>query len=472
MPEGARVLVALSGGPDSCALLLALLEAAEGGLVPMTVAAAHYHHGVRGVDADEDAGFCAALCTRYRLPCVIGIGAVPSKNGGYSSVTARRLRYQFLTEAAEDMCADILATAHTADDQAETVFGRVLRGTSVDGLAGIPKSRRINERLTVVRPVLGMCRKDIEAYCTERGVQPRHDPSNDKDRYVRTRLRQTLPELAKRFNPQLYNALLRLAENAGVDADVIRTMTEELEKKAVLSKAYGSVTLDVGALTDAHQALRSRVLLSAIRQVTEERAEEAATWEWVTRIEGILDRGGRLTLPGAVNVVCAHGQLHLVRQEIGGRQPKFCLDLSIPGVVSVESLRLQLEAALFHGDSQAMRERGALSIEVAADPRDAAAGKLVLRSLEVGERFRPFGLGNRSRSVRDILSEVRVSVSKRDGFPVVARGDTGEILWIIGIAQSESTRVTPSTQRKLLLSAYFDGKERGTIRKSLEIVLK
>jgi tRNA(Ile)-lysidine synthase len=182
-PEGARVLVALSGGPDSSALLIALCEAAEAALLPCRpVAAAHFHHGLRGSDADGDAGFSAALSAGLGVPCVVGLGAVSAGSGRSPNDAARRDRYAFLVETAREVGADHIATAHTADDQAETVLGRVLRGTSMEGVAGIATRREREPGLWVVRPLLGLRRAEGLAFLAERGVVARHDPSNDKDR--------------------------------------------------------------------------------------------------------------------------------------------------------------------------------------------------------------------------------------------------------------------------------------------------
>ena len=303
----AKTLIALSGGPDSCALFLALVEASDAGLLPRPVAAAHFHHGLRGADADADAAFCAALCARFEIPCLIGLGSVPKTGtGSYSNDTARRLRYAFLTEAAEEIGANFIATAHTADDQAETVLGRVLRGTSVDGIAGIPLRRILSPNLFVIRPLLSQTRAEIEAYCAERGVAPRHDPSNDKEVFPRVRLRRRLPELARDFNPRLTDALIRLADHAAQDSALLSELADALWEKCripsespIVSSDPNAIRLNAAELRDAPPALRRRVLLRALRHATGDRAEEAATGAFVARLETMLETGrGGVSLPG------------------------------------------------------------------------------------------------------------------------------------------------------------------------------
>ena len=236
---GERVAVALSGGADSCALLLALAEVFPERLV----GAIHFHHGMRGRGADADAGFCAALCARLGVPCLVGLGAL---GAGASEGDARAARYEFLIDGARELGAELVATAHTQGDVAETVLLRVLRGTSIDGLAGIPARRELSaspapesatgyplgaasegvsekslsefspslaegerkrgtnaqegESISVVRPFLAVRRAETEALCVARGVDFRTDPTNADLSFPRNRLRALLPTLAESFN--------------------------------------------------------------------------------------------------------------------------------------------------------------------------------------------------------------------------------------------------------------------------------
>jgi tRNA(Ile)-lysidine synthase len=228
------------------------------------------------------------------------LGSVPkTEKGSYSNDTARRLRYAFLEEAAQEIGANLLATAHTADDQAETVLGRVLRGTSVDGIAGIPARRVLSPELLVIRPLLSQTRAEIKAYCAAQGVTPRHDPSNDKEVFPRVRLRRRLPELARDFNPRLTDALIRLADHAAQDSALLSELADALWEKCLIPSDPPSIHLNAVALRDAPPALRRRVLLRALRHATGDRAEEAATGAFVARLETLLETGkGGVSLPG------------------------------------------------------------------------------------------------------------------------------------------------------------------------------
>lgn len=296
-----RIVVALSGGPDSSALLLALHQSLPDALL----GAAHFHHGLRGADADADAGYCAALCARLPVPLAIALGKVVPA-GRSPQAAARADRYDFLVETAHEWGANCLAVAHTADDQAETVLGRVLRGTSVDGLAGIPPTRTLAPGLTIIRPLLSVSRESVEAFCAENGVTPRQDPTNAGTKYVRSRLRQAMPAIARDFNPRLGDALRRLSDNARTDADYLAAGVRDLWAGAVVTHEPGeTVSLSVATLTGEHPALSRRVLLQAIRAVYPETApverEEAATAAFVDALETLTQtRTGAVTLPGRV----------------------------------------------------------------------------------------------------------------------------------------------------------------------------
>jgi tRNA(Ile)-lysidine synthase len=302
----ARVLIALSGGPDSCALLLLLVNAARRGLLPVPVGVAHFHHGLRGADADGDAAFSAALAARHGLPCVIGLGKVePGGRAPYDA--ARRDRYAFLQEAAREWDATRIATAHTADDQAETVLGRVLRGSSVDGLAGIPTSRALAPGLLVVRPLLETSRAEVEAYNAAHGVTGRQDPSNADDRRPRARLRKRLPELAAAFNPRLTDALCRLAESASADSDLLTELAEDLYARAVLESGDDRVRLDRETLRSAPPALRRRAWRRALWRLVgaDPIGTEVATGAWIAYADAFLTgekTGVPEDLPGGVRL--------------------------------------------------------------------------------------------------------------------------------------------------------------------------
>ena len=219
------MLVAVSGGPDSLALLHALHGLREElGLGDLQ--AAHLDHGLRGDESAAEAEFVAAFCRERGIPCTFGRADVAAlrrrKRAGRRRPPAPPATPFWKTPPAPSAPTKI-ATGHTQDDQVETVLLNILRGTGLDGLRGIPIRRGV-----YIRPLLHTSRAAVEAYCAEHGLSPRRDPSNlDPSHYTRNRLRlELLPALARDYNPAVREALLRLAETAARDADFLHVQAE------------------------------------------------------------------------------------------------------------------------------------------------------------------------------------------------------------------------------------------------------
>lgn len=235
-PESWRdvpVLVAVSGGPDSVALLRLLLEIRRPG--PGAVIAAHFNHRLRGAEADQDETFVGQLCRELEVPCHVGHPDAELRaqsTGQGLEATARTARYRFFRETADRLGARFLATGHTADDQAETILHHVLRGTGVAGLAGMRPLRRLSYATTLVRPMLGIRRDAVLDYLHSRGQPYRVDPSNESRQFTRNRIRhELLPQLVEKFNPNAVEALLRLGRLAAEVDEAIVHWVEGLAQR-------------------------------------------------------------------------------------------------------------------------------------------------------------------------------------------------------------------------------------------------
>jgi tRNA(Ile)-lysidine synthase len=230
-----HVVVAVSGGADSCALLAALvqLRAAGGG----EIVAAHFNHGLRGAAAEADAEFVCDFGERLGVRVVVGRGDVASAAalvGDGLEAAARTARYQFLLEIAQRHGARYVATAHTADDQVETILHRIVRGTGIAGLAGMRAARPMSEAVTLVRPLLALRRSDVLDYLAARGLAHRDDETNAETRFTRNRIRrELLPRLRADYNVDVDAALLRLGQLAGENQSVIAELVEHLLTAAV-----------------------------------------------------------------------------------------------------------------------------------------------------------------------------------------------------------------------------------------------
>src|SRR5438067_9362105 len=250
------VLVAVSGGADSVALargLQSLGGSGEGRLV-----LAHFNHRLRGAESDADEAFVRQLAEQFGLQVIVGSAAsdlTAGRSGQGIEGAARQARYDFLAAAVAQTGARYLATAHTADDQAETVLFNILRGTGLAGLAGIPRLRGLSEATTIVRPLLDVKRADVLGYLQSLGQSYRDDSSNRLEDYTRNRIRlQLLPLLARDYNPRVRDALLRIAQIATQTEDFLDQQAETVLSVAARRIPSG-LEFDLKRMHHLHPAL-------------------------------------------------------------------------------------------------------------------------------------------------------------------------------------------------------------------------
>ena len=250
--RGVSVLVAVSGGPDSVALLRAVLQTARQVPGPGRILAGHFNHRLRpGADRDEE--FVRALCQQFGVPLEVGHASRESGEEKLASeAAARSARYEFLQAAAQRLGARYVALAHTADDQAETILHRIVRGTGLAGLAGIPFARSLGPAATLVRPLLNVSRWEVLAYLEQLAQDYCHDETNLSTRFTRNRIRhELLPLLEADYNPAVRQALRRLGELAADAQGVIESQAAELVQQHVLASSSAEVTIDCTALGKA-----------------------------------------------------------------------------------------------------------------------------------------------------------------------------------------------------------------------------
>jgi tRNA(Ile)-lysidine synthase len=295
---GDRILVAVSGGLDSVCLLHALREISARERLGLAVG--HIQHGLRGKESEADAAFVAELAAEWDIPAQVRRADPRALCEGGSSrarptlqEAARQLRYRALRELAAEQGARI-ATAHTADDQAETLVLRLLRGTGPDGLRGI---RERSDDGVVVRPLLRVTRTELGCYAAEHELRWREDSSNARDDYTRNRLRHHwLPELAREFNPRLASALAGLAEAQELDAQWIAAEVErEVAQRVRREGAW--LRIDASGIDALPPALARRVARSLLAQCGLGREVTRVHLERVVRFWSRAQPAGRLELP-------------------------------------------------------------------------------------------------------------------------------------------------------------------------------
>jgi tRNA(Ile)-lysidine synthase len=310
------VVAAVSGGADSVAMLRALAAIKSAGRGRLTVA--HFNHRLRA-EAGEDAGFVADLANRLGLGFELGDGdaALAARiEGDGLEAAARGERYRFLQAAAERIGARYVVTAHTADDQAETILQRIVRGTGIAGLAGMRRVRPLGEALTLIRPLLGMSRADVLAYLAHLGQPYREDPSNMSSAHTRNRIRHSLlPLLKADYNAEVMPALLRLAAAAADAQRIIDDLVERLTERAVKFQSHDRATIDCDCLRGEDRHL-IRELFVAIWRRQDWPQQSMGFPQWDRLAEMVVANAPRKqTFPGTIAAERSAAVLALARLE-------------------------------------------------------------------------------------------------------------------------------------------------------------
>jgi tRNA(Ile)-lysidine synthase len=306
-----HVLVAVSGGADSVALLRGLLDLKRRAGGAGRIHAAHVNHQLRGEASLADEAWLCQQCAEWDVPLVVerfDTAALAADDGDGIEAAARDARYRILTGLAESLGARFVATGHTRDDQVETVLFRLLRGAGLRGLAGMRRTRALSPSVALVRPMLACRRAEVMAYLEGIGQGFREDASNRESRFARNRVRlELLPLLREGFNRDVDGAILRAGELAGEAQSLIEELAEELFAKCrgtfIPSKAGpgGSVTLETDPLVGQREILVCEVLRYAWRAAGF--AEQAMTQQWWRELAQFAQSSGdgrALTLPGNV----------------------------------------------------------------------------------------------------------------------------------------------------------------------------
>jgi tRNA(Ile)-lysidine synthase len=440
LKPGSRVAVAVSGGADSVALLRVLLELRQE--LGIVLSVAHFHHGIRGAEADADQQFVQGLAGSFGLEMQFGSGDAP----GYArdrklslETAARELRHRWFEELIRGNRADKIATAHTLDDQAETVLMRILRGTGARGLAGI-FPEQIEKHL--VRPFLSSTRREIEAYLTGIGQTWRDDSTNLDLTHTRNRIRhRLLPLLESEFNPGVRRTLADLGEVARAEADYWNEQVSALLPRMVRAgkpsrsgrnasgKDSRTVALDLLAFRTLPLALQRQLLYGIVQQFSV--ALEFKHIQQLMELSFESFSARKLPLPGGILVVRSFRELQFTRDSAAGPISDYRYSLPVPGEIIIPELGSTIRARAINPRSPVA---SGYNLDALLD-RALLAPELTVRNWRAGDRFFP----SKTRSPKKLKELLqagrlgqRLSADQRKLWPVVE--SAGEIVWVRGFS--------------------------------------
>ncbi len=419
-----EITVALSGGADSVALLLCLLELKDD--LNINISAAHLNHCLRGGESDRDEQFVRDLCKNLNVPLTVekaDVKGEADKTGESIELCARRVRYSFL----ERVSAGLIATAHTANDNIETVLFNMSRGTGISGLCGIPPVRD-----NIIRPLILATREQVEAYCAEKGISFCVDSTNRDESYTRNFIRHSVVPKLSEVNSSVVENVANMSDSLRNDEDFLRKTTKEAFDNICAGK-----TAEVEGLCKLHPAVRSRCIALFYKINVGKTPEH----KHIEAICDLLNKGGKCSVQNDFLAVVKDGKLKFQPSKSAGtierteiNELPFCgFGLEITEITT-ENLKYQ-------------QKFNSLFLNNGIDC-DKICGKLILRSRLAGDEIK-FTKRNCTKSLKKLFQEAKIEETLRDSISILA--DDDGVVWVAGFGVAERCCIDEDSKNIILV---------------------
>lgn len=445
--EHDRVLVAVSGGPDSVALLHLLCAWKVKLKLSLTVI--HINHGLRGAESETDASFVESLCQQLAVPCLVQRlnlqEQFETRKASSIQAVARELRYEAFTQAVQQYDLTKVALGHTRDDQAETVLMWMLRGAGAAGLSGMPAFRAPY----FIRPLLGVSRGDVERYLRQNQWTYRIDSSNASLKYQRNRIRQELIPVLKQFNPRIVEVLTRQGDILRDESEYLDLLAAESLGSMILKADDNHVVFHRDKLSQLHRAMQRRVVLLIYQRLT--RRGGHPRFDFVEEILELVEspKPSLILQSHGIRVYRDYEKVHVCT---AAEETRFnhifthsCQALSVPGSICWSSRGGTLEACVVDGLPE-MWKNDPSCVYLDAD---LFTHRLMVRPWEAGDAFYPLGMKGQRKKIQDFFSDMKISRMNRSEVPLVVAPEG--IVWVAGFRVDHRFRVRKKTKRFLVL---------------------
>lgn len=427
---GFKIVAGISGGADSTALLYALWFLQD--RLKFRLYAAHLHHGLRGAEADLDARAVEMMCTRLNVPFTEkkeSVRETRKLNGVSFEMAAREARQDFFLDVLKEYHADVVAVAHTRNDQAETVFMRILQGTGIEGLAGIQYRSEPVPGLPVIRPMLDVSRGMIEEFLNRHQLGWREDRTNRDQHYLRNKIRHAiLPNIESLGFPHISQSLIRLAEIMREESAVISRHTPAMLKKCQSGKTDGSLNVDkIRKLSIAEQ--RRVIRLWFVSCGIGERMTDFSMIERTRRLLGQKE-GHQHPISDVHQVVRKNGRLHCRKKDRESVSSTIePTRLTIPGKTLIGQSGLLVSVKACRGFVRTKSKIGSFPATLYMKRETDRIPRLVLRSRREGDSMTPTGMNGRV-TVKELMINAKVPAGERAAVPVLVCGK--DVIWVAG----------------------------------------
>lgn len=433
--NGDKIIVALSGGADSTALLCSLLSIKES--FSLTIYACHINHLLRSDESFRDEDFVCELCKRlgvelFVLRCDIKKLAA-EKNIG-SEECGRQVRYDFLNENAQRLGAKI-ATAHTSTDSMETILMNISRGSGIKGARGIPPKRD-----NIIRPLILASRADTEEYCESHNIPYVNDSTNSERLYTRNKIRLDAVPVLREINPSIEEAFLRFSKT-------MKELDEFVEKSA--RKALDESRIENGYSCERLKNL-DKPILARVLEILCSRENIEPESVHIELIERAIENGGAVSIKNGVKAASSQGIFRIYHENLGSKlETEIEIPIFIDGLANIFGKNIKTELLDIKEFSEQIKFTKNL-FNISLD-YDTIPNRAVFRNRRAGDSLSPKGRGL-TKPLRKLMSELKIPAEKRDS--VILLADGNNILWAEGIGVSEQCCIKSSTKRVLVI--YID----------------
>lgn len=437
--DGDKIVLGISGGPDSVCLLHILNRLKE--KLNIELYAAHMNHQIRGIEAQKDALYVADLCDKMGITYFVKSIDVPkycSDNGLSIEEGARKLRYEMFDEIKQKTKSNKIAIGHNLNDQAETVLMRIMRGTGLQGLRGIEYVRENG----IIRPLLDVERKEIEDYCEVHNLNPRIDESNLENIYTRNKIRlELIPYMKDNFNTNLIESIVRMSNNLRSDSDYIESDAEE-KFKDICKVSSDSVEVDINSFKKLHNAIKVRVLRKGIKSILgdtnfidQKHIDDVMEFESESKINKML------TLPRGVFVYRRKNSILITTTEIVEEDIEFSYNIPSNGFVKIKEINAIIETQTMTIDRY---KNGKVDKMSRGFDFNKIKGGIVIRNRQQGDKIK---LAGGTKKLKDLFIDLKIPREERCKIPVIA--DEDGILQVGEYKSSENYKIDENTKEVL-----------------------
>ena len=439
LEKGERVVVALSGGPDSTALLAVLASIARE--LDLSLVAAHFNHGLRGAESDEDERFCRDLSDKMGLVFCAGKMDQNNKKGVSPEDFFRRQRYGFLNKVAADSQARKIALGHNLQDQAETVLLNLLRGSGLEGLKGILPKRDGN----IIRPLIEISRREIISFLDKSGISYRQDSSNKNRMYLRNQIRtELIPYLQEKYNPKIEENLAQMAEILRTEDEFIRQKADEALQSTFIQRQQNRILLNIAYINKLPEAIRLRIFKTVLEGFSP--AKNGFSFIHIKSLDNLSQKresGKRIVLPLGIEARREYDHLILESKKDRSIQAQYEYPMNIPGSVFVKERNVTVRVELAAKENIDWESSNKVYLDL-----DKIQQPVAIRNRRDGDRFQPLG-GQGRQKVKKFFIDHKIPCRERDEIMLLV--DRLSVIWIENMHLNDRVKITPETKNVLKL---------------------